>query len=578
MQRKLAAILSADAQGYSRLMSEDDAATVRLLATCRATVAQLVDAHHGRIVDMPGDNVLAEFGSAVDAVQAAVEIQRQLATCNSGLDERRRLNFRIGVNLGEVIADEGRIYGDGVNVAARVEALAPAGGICISGKVHGEVERKLPLSFEDLGEHRLKNIAAPVRVYRVLDGAAPAAGPAARPEAAPARAKPSILVLPFVNMSGAPEQEFFADGLTEDILTYLSRFRELVVISRNTSFKFKGEAVDVKKVAREMGVQYVVEGSVRRAANRVRITAQLIDAELDRHVWAERYDRDLEDIFAIQDEITSAIVATLPGRVEAAARDRAERKTPENMAAYECVLEAKVLHHRSNRDDNARALGLIERAIALDPKYGHAHAWNACILGQQWGYGWCADRPATEARIVRALETALRLDDNDSDVHRILAAVALVQNRHDEATYHQKRALELNPNDDLIVVQQGELLTWQGQPAEGVEWIRKAMRLNPFHPLRFWGHLGRALFAARRYAEALDALGHLSAADAPTRALIAACHAQLGNGAEASAQMREVLTRDPAYDWRACAASLHYRDASDLEHHREAVIKAGLPA
>ncbi len=578
MQRKLAAILSADAQGYSRLMSEDDAATVRLLATCRATVAQLVDAHHGRIVDMPGDNVLAEFGSAVDAVQAAVEIQRQLATCNSGLDERRRLNFRIGVNLGEVIADEGRIYGDGVNVAARVEALAPAGGICISGKVHGEVERKLPLSFEDLGEHRLKNIAAPVRVYRVLDGAAPAAGPAARPEAAPARAKPSILVLPFVNMSGAPEQEFFADGLTEDILTYLSRFRELVVISRNTSFKFKGEAVDVKKVAREMGVQYVVEGSVRRAANRVRITAQLIDAELDRHVWAERYDRDLEDIFAIQDEITSAIVATLPGRVEAAARDRAERKTPENMAAYECVLEAKVLHHRSNRDDNARALGLIERAIALDPKYGHAHAWNACILGQQWGYGWCGDRPATEARIVRALETALRLDDNDSDVHRILAAVALVQNRHDEATYHQKRALELNPNDDLIVVQQGELLTWQGQPAEGVEWIRKAMRLNPFHPLRFWGHLGRALFAARRYAEALDALGHLSAADAPTRALIAACHAQLGNGAEASAQMREVLTRDPAYDWRACAASLHYRDASDLEHHREAVIKAGLPA
>jgi adenylate cyclase len=555
-------------------MGADELATVRTLSEYRGIFSEIVGSHHGRIVDMPGDNILAEFGSAVSGVEAALAIQAELAKRNAGLPEPRRMSFRIGVNLGDLVVEGDRIYGDGVNVAARVEALAHAGGICVSGKVHEEVRRKLELAFEDLGEHELKNIAGSVRVYRIIaDGPAASAdpGPAAR------HVKPSIIVLPFVNMSGVAEQEFFADGLTEDILTDLSRFRDLFVISRNTSFKYKGQAVDVKKVARELGVQYVVEGSVRKAGNRVRVSVQLIDAESDHHVWAERYDRDLADIFAIQDEVTSAIVATLPGRLEAAARDRAKRRPPGNMAAYECVLEAKVLHHRSNKDDNARALRLTERAIELDAKYAHAHAWNACILGQQWGYGWCADRSVAEERIVRTLEVALGLDDNDSDVHRILAAVALVQNQHDKALYHQQRALSLNPNDDLIVVQQGELFTWQGQAGEGVEWIRKAMRLNPFHPLRFWGHLGRAYFVARRYADALEALGHLSGADAPTQALIAACHAQLGDAAAAAAHIREALKRDPGFNWAACLATLHYRNESDLAHHRDSTLKAGLP-
>jgi adenylate cyclase len=575
VQRRLAAILSADVAGYSRLMGDDEVATIRSLSEYQAVISEIVAAHHGRIVDMPGDNLLAEFGSAIDAVEAALAMQRELASRNAQLSEARRMAFRIGVNLGDIITEDNRIYGDGVNIAARVESLAPAGGICVSAKVHAEVCRKLALAFEDLGEHELKNITARVRVYRVCtDGA----GTATRPTPAPGSAKPSILVLPFANMSGAPEQEYFADGLTEDILTDLSRFRELFVISRNTSFKFKGQAVDVKKVARELSVQYVVEGSVRRAGNRVRVTVQLIDAESDHQVWAERYDRDLEDIFAIQDEVTSAIVATLPGRMEAAARSRAARKPPANMLSYECLLEAKVLHHRSSRDDNMRALSLIRRALELDPRYAHAHAWHACILGQQWTYGWCADRAAIEAEFERELRVALELDENDSDVHRILAAVGVVRHDFDKAAYHQQRALALNPNDDLIVVQQGEILTWLGQGEEGIEWIRKAMRLNPYHPERFWFHLARAQFVAKRYADAVESLRRITAPDGLHHALLAACHAQMGDTEHAAVHSAEVIKYIPGFAIRAhCPPMLHYRCETDLAHHLEALRKAGLP-
>jgi adenylate cyclase len=576
VQRKLAAILSADVAGFSRLMGEDEAATVRTLATCRDLVAGVVAKHRGRIVDMPGDNVLAEFASAVDAVEAAAAMQAQLSECNCALPERRRMTFRIGVNLGDVIEEDGRIYGDGVNVAARIEALAEPGGICVSAKVREEVHRKLKLGFEDLGEMAMHNIDYPVRVFRIqAEGqAAPkAAGESARV------AKPSIFVHPFANMSGEAEQEFFADGLTEDIITELSRFHEILVISRNSSFKYKGKPLEVQKVAKELNVQYVVEGSVRKAGNRVRITVQLIDAETDRHIWAERYDRELADIFAIQDEVTAAIVSTLPGRVEAATRDRAARKPTDNMAAYECVLAAKVLHHRSTREDIVKAQRLIERAIELDPNYAHAHAWKACILGQQWIYGWCEDREATWTGVREELKIALSLDDNDSDVHRILAALNINQNEFDKAAYHQARALSLNPNDYLIVVQQGELLTWLGQPEEGIEWIRKAMRLDPYHPARFWYHLARAFFAARRYAEAVDAIQHIAAPDHVHHALLAASHAQIGNQAAAAEHSREVLKRMP--DFRVnkdYLPVLHYKRESDLAHHREAALKAGLPA
>jgi adenylate cyclase len=334
----------------------------------------------------------------------------------------------------------------------------------------------------------------------------------------------------------------------------------------------------VKKIAKELAVHYLLEGSVRKAGNRVRVTVQLIDAETDRHIWADRYDRELADIFAIQDEVTASVVATLPRRVEAARRERSASKPTENMAAYECVLTGKVLHHRSTKKDNEAALAMLERAVKLDPQYAHAHAWLACTLGQSWTNGYCEDRDATWNRILEELRTAHALDDNDSDVHRILAAVHLAHNDHDKATYHQERAIALNPNDDLIVVQEGEVLTWLGRPEEGVTWIKKAMRLNPYHPERFWNHLGRAYFVARRYAEAVEAFKHITAQDHTHHAFLAAAHAQIGNEAEANAQAGQVLARKPDFTVKDYLSTVHYKRQEDLEHHRASLLKAGLPA
>ena len=589
-RQRLAAILMADVAGYSRLMSRDERGTVVALDDARAVFRTIIDAHRGRVIDTAGDSVLAVFETASGAVVSALAIQAELARRSADVAADCRMQFRIGIHLGDVMEKaDGTIYGDGVNIAARLEGIAEPGGVTVSDAVQCALRQRLEATFDDLGEQRVKNIAAPVRAYRVVERAPAASGDGA---AAPARAtpsarpapkrervdKPSIAVLPFDNMSGDPEQEFFADGITEDIITELSRFRELFVISRNSSFKFKGKPVEVQKFARELGVQYVVEGSVRKVGRRVRITVQLIDAETDRHLWAERYDRDLEDIFAIQDEVTTSIVATLPGRVEAAARDRASRTTTDNMAAYECVLTGKVLHHRSNREDNAKAQQLLERAIRLDPNYAHAHAWQACVLGQTWVYNWCESRPETQVRIMASLQAALALDDNDSDVHRILAAINVIQDAHDKALYHQRRALGLNPNDDLVVVQQGEILTWLGQPEEGIDWIRKAMRLNPYHPERFWSHLARACFAARRYDEAVDALKCISSPDAMARATLAACHAQLGDAEAAEEARLATLALAPSFTIAEYLATLHYRDPAHREHHRMSLERAGFPA
>ena len=575
VQRRLAAVLAADMVGYSRLMELDEVGTLARLKTHRLELIDPTIAKtNGRIIKTTGDGMLVEFHSVVEAVQCAAEIQRRMARRNSDVPPDRRIEFRIGINLGDVIAEGGDIFGDGVNVAARLQQISEAGGICISQAVREQIGDRLDVTFEDMGEQNVKNIARPLRIFRLLLDSRPTF---AAPKDSTYQ-KPSIAVLPFVNMSGDPEQEFFADGLTEDIIAELSRFRDLIVISRNSTFVHKGRAVSARDAAREFGVHYVVEGSVRKAGSRVRVTVQLIDAEADCHLWAERYDRQLEDIFAIQDEVTAAIVATLPGRVEAAAQERVKRKRPENMAAYEYVLAGKVLHHRSTRSDNAEALRMLDCAIALDPKYAHAHAWRACVLGQTWVHGWCEDRDATWNRVLEELGLALALDDNDSDVHRILAAVNVARGDLEQAAYHQQRGLSLNPNNDLIVVQQGEILTWLGQPEEGIEWIRKAMRLNPYHPERFWNHLGRAYYVARRYADAIDAFRRIGQPDYTHYAFLAAAYAWSGNQASAAAHAREVLTREPAFSTERYLGTLHYRNESDREHHRQGLLRAGLPA
>jgi len=583
-ERRLAAVLAADMVGYSRLMEADERGTLARLKTHRLELIDpAITKNHGRIIKTTGDGMLVEFRSVVDAVMCATEVQRRMAGRNTDVSPARWIQFRIGINLGDVIVEDDDIFGDGVNVAARLEVLAEPGGICVSAAVRDQVDHRLDdVVFEDLGEKTVKNISRPIHVFRVrFEPDLMAAPEGAQDAAAAANAvakKPSIAVLPLVNMSGDPEQEFFADGLSEDIITELSRFRDLLVISRNSTFVHKGKAVKVQEVAREFGVDYVLEGSVRKAGDRVRVTVQLIDAETDRHIWAERYDRQLQDIFAIQDEMTRAIVATLPGRVEAATHDRAKRKRTDNLAAYECVLAAKVLHHRSVREDNAQAQRLLDRALELDANYAHAHAWKACVLGQTWVYGWCANADATLRQVLAELEIALALDDNDSDVHRILAAVNLTRDDHDKAAYHQERALALNPNYDLIVVQQGELLTWLGRPEEGIDWIRKAMRLNPYHPERFWNHLGRACYCAEKYAEAAEAFSRITRPDHSHHAFLAATFAQMGNAVAAAAHAAEVLKRAPEFSVASYLATQHYKFEVDRRRHEAGLLKAGLPA
>jgi len=577
LPRKLAAILYADVAGYSRLTGADEDGTHRTLRTYLDLLSSSIEAHSGRVVHYAGDAILADFSTVVDALTCATTIQRDLAERNSGVPDDRKVQFRIGVNLGDVIVDKDEIYGDGVNVAARLESLAREGGICVSDAVRTSVGKKLDLSYEDLGEQQVKNIENPVRAYHV--GLRTAEAPESDATVGSEHAKPSIAVLPFANMSGDPDQEFFTDGLTEDIITELSRFRDLFVISRNSVFVYKGQAINVPDVARELGVRFVLEGSVRKAGTRVRITVQLIDAQTDHHLWAERYDRELEDIFDLQDEMTSAIAATLPGRIEAAEHERVGRTPAKSMRAYECVLAGKVLHHRATKSDNEQALKMLDKAIELDPKYVHAHAWRACVLGQAWRRGWCEDPDETWGEILKEGEKSLSLSDSDADadVHRIHAALNISYGNHERAAHHQQRGLSINPNYDLIVVQQGELLTWLGEADEGVEWILKAMRLNPHHPERFWSHLGRAYFVGRHYADAVDALKRVTTPDSQVHALLVACYAQMGEETAMREHARQVLAQEPDFTVSSYIAMMHYAHQSDLDHHREALAKSGLP-
>ena len=547
-KRKLTAILSADVEGYSRLMGEDEEATVRTLKTYRELIAMIVQKHQGRVVDSPGDNLLAEFGSVVDAVRCAVEIQEELKARNAELPENRRMVFRIGINLGDVIEEEERIYGDGVNIAARVESLAEGGGICISRTAYDQVKNKLTLGYEYLGEHTVKNITEPVRVYRVLmepeaagkvigeerprpkkwrwaalavvliivAGAlaiwnfflrpAPSVEPASVERMAfPLPDKPSIAVLPFANMSGDPEQEYFSDGITEDLITDLSKISGLFVIARNSVFTYKGKAVKVEEVGQELGVKYVLEGSVRKVRNRVRITAQLVDTTTGGHLWAERYDRDLRDIFALQDEVTQKIVTALVVKLTEDEQERLVRKGTDSLEAYDYTLRGMDYFFRFTKEANGQARQMFEKAIDLDPKYALAHTWLGWTHWVDYSFGWSQDPQSLEWAFELA-QRAISLDDSVSEAHALWGKVHLWKRQHDLAIAELEKTLSLNPNYADGLTGLGEALYFAGRPEEAIGLVKKAMRLNPKYPVWYLLNLGHAYFLTGRYEEAITTL------------------------------------------------------------------------
>ena len=579
MERRLAAILAADVVGYSRLIRADEEGT---LASLNAIRKELVDPriaeHQGRIVKLMGDGMLAEFGSAIGAVKMAAEAQQAIAQRNSELPEDRRIEFRIGVNLGDVVIDGDDIHGDGVNLAARLEALAEPGGICISAAVYDQVRDKLDMPFRDMGEQNVKNIDRPVRVWQWVAGTAPgSAGSPASPSPLALPDKPSIAVLPFDNMSGEMDQEYFADGLTEDIITELSRFQTFFVIARHSAFVYKDKAVTVQDVGRELGVHYVVAGSVRKAGDRLRVVVQLIEAASGNHIWAERYDHDLTDMFDLQDEVTRSIVAAIPGRLESADLNRIKRKRPEDMAVYDYVLRGKMHHHRGTQDDNTEALRLLDKAIELDPEFAEAYAWKACTLGQALARGFGDNKEELFAQDVEAVEKALSLDENNFECHWIMCEVRMIVARLEEAELHHQKAFALNPNDPRVVAQRSELLTWLGRPVEGVDWARQAMRLDPYNAAGRAHLLGRALYIARSYEDAIEAFKQVRVPSFSHHAEIAACYAQLGSDEKASLHAGKVLSLKPDFSIADHVQGLPFKESRDRDQYRDGLRKAGLP-
>ncbi|MDD1766797.1 MAG: hypothetical protein LUQ00_02645, partial [Candidatus Methanomethyliaceae archaeon] len=464
VKRKLAAILSADVKGYSRLMGEDEKGTVRTLNAYKEVMTGLIQHHHGRVVDAPGDNVLAEFASVVDAVQCAAEIQKELNTRNAELPDNRRMEFRIGINLGDVIEEGDKIFGDGVNIAARVQGLADGGGICISGSAYEQVENKVAVSFEYLGEHKVKNITRPLRVYKVIPQSGVADEMDKRLELTE---KPSIAVLPFANMSGDPEQEYFSDGITEDLITDLYKISGLFVIARHSVFTYKGKAAKVQEVGRELGVRYVLEGSVRKAGSRLRITAQLVDTLTGGHLWAERYDRDLKDVFALQDEVTQKIVESLAVKLTKREEDRLARRYTDNLEAYDLVLRGLEFYFRFRQETNLQAREIFQKVIDLDPEYALALARLGWTYLREWSLGW-AQSPDSLQRASELAQRAIALDDSLSDGHALLAETYLWKKRHDDAIAEAEKAVILDPNNAERMLDLGNILAYAGRPEEGI--------------------------------------------------------------------------------------------------------------
>ena len=577
-RRKLTAILSADVKGYSRLMGEDEVGTVQLLKEYREIMAQFIQQHRGRVVDSPGDNLLSEFASVVDATECAVKVQEKLNSLNSDLPENKRMEFRIGINLGDVIVDGARIYGDGINIAARVEGLADGGGICVSGSVFDQIEGKTPLNYEYLGEQTVKNIKKPVRVYRINVKSEKIFVFEREPELPD---KPSIAVLPFENMSGDPTKEYFSDGLTEEIITGLSNIPSLFVIARNSTFTYKGKPVKVQQVSRELGVKYVLEGSVRSAGERVRITAQLIDGMTGQHLWAERYDRQMKDIFAIQDDITMKIMVAMQVKLTAGEDAFLGAKGTDNLEAYFLFLQAIAYFYEFSKDSNILSRKKLEQAIALEPDYATAHGWLAGTYIFALWVSWDKSPQQSMAKAVEHTQRCLALDDSNADALSIAGALYLVQRQWDKAIAAGERSVELSPNSADNHAIFAMTLKSVGRVNEAIAMIEKAIRLNPMTPEWYLHELGTYYRLQGRYEEAIAILkknldhnpDYLT-----SRINLTATYSMAGELDQARTEAKEVLRKIPDFSAEQFMKGFPYKDQKIIDDFIDNLCKAGLPA
>lgn len=591
VERRLAAVLAADVAGYSRLMGADEEGTLaRLKAARKACVDPAVGSHRGRIVKTTGDGMLVEFASAVDATRCAVEVQRAMIAQNADVPQEVRIEFRIGIHVGDIIIDDNDIFGDGVNIAARLEGIAEPGGVCISDDTYRQVRGKVEIGWDDLGPQTLKNIAESMRAWRVQLGGQGAAkpqpvSPAGRAQPLALPDKPSIVVLPFQNMSGDPEQEYFADGMVEDITTALSRFKALFVIARNSSFTYKGRAVDVKQVGRELGVRYVLEGSVRKAANRVRITGQLVDAATGAHLWADRFDGGLDDIFDLQDRVTESVVGAIAPAVEKAEIERAKHKPTDSPDAYALYLRGLAkLSQFGNRDANEEALRLFNSAIDLDPDFALAHGRAACCYASAKGAGRISETASQIAEVKRLAQRAVEFGKDDAVVLAASGfALAHVVRDLELAASLLDRALVLNSNLAEAWLWGGWMKNWLGEPASAIERFARAMRLNPIDP-RMSGMrsgIAHAHFFLGRYDEA-SSWAAMALQDHPDfqpgLRIDAASNAMAGRVEQARKAVARLQQLNPAQTVSNLKYSVGpYRAAEYLLRFEQGLRQAGLP-
>jgi adenylate cyclase len=574
-RRRLAAILSADVAGYSRLMGQDEDATITALNECRAIFRDRIEFHRGRVVDTAGDSVLSVFDSIVEAVACAHEVQSELGARSEDLPADSRMLFRIGINLGDVVEqDDGTIYGDGVNVAARLEGLAEPGGICVSESAHMQVEGKTNLGFQGIGEHEVKNIARPVRAFQVIaEKKAPISAQAlALPD------KPSIAVLPFTNMSGDPEQAYFSDGLTEDIITDLSKMAGLFVIARNSTFAYRDSAATVQEVSRQLGVRHVLEGSVRKVGNRVRITAQLIDGQTGRHVWAERYDRDLANIFEVQDEVTRRIVAAFATKMTVAEPADLIHRRPRNPEAYDYFLRGREAVRSHRRSPVLEGRSLLESAIELEPTYSGAYAMLSLSWLSDYINGWGDSPDRSLARAKGLAEKAVTLDGSEPSAALQLARIFLWMKQHDRALTEAQRALALDPNYAMAHGQLGMMFHYTGQSERAIAPIETALRLDPYSDI-YLHWLGQSYFGLGRYDEAIASLKRRLIRSPDTyvsRVLLAASYGHLGRTDKARAAWAEVFRVNPEYSLEHRRRVLPYQDPTDFDRVVEGLRHAGI--